>query len=536
MSENLNKSAASVGIDKPLIELEPIQKKMLTLALLAGLFLILFFNSAVKAVGSNITSDLGDASLFGFMNTIFFVGSTSMMPISTKIGDKFGRKPIICVGIALYTASLLVAGTTHTMIIHLAARCTQGIGQGCMLANSLAFLGEINTAKERGRALGMYSVITGITNIIGPLAGGAITDALNWRWTCWPAVPVGVLVFLLVLRYMPKRAIKPDTKIDFAGAISIVVSVASIVFYTSFGKKYGFTSSFGITCLVLFFGGIIVLSISEKKATSPCIDFKLFKNKSFTITLLAVACLAPAMYGTGSYLANYAMAVKGLAATWSSSLVSLNSMGLLAMGTFYTWVTAHVDIKKICVFDSILFIANMGLMIVLNTTTPLWFIITTALIQGARTSIYMPAFTTSLQNDMPPEQTGTATSTVQFIQGLVGTIGISCLGMMVNARFASNLAAGVVPEGLANYMAQEDLSKFMTSTYLMSNKAQEVAEFKASLAAEAQPLFDQLITNVREAYAGGLSFAYTVILVLCAGGFVCCLLMNAWNPNKAKKN
>lgn len=535
MSQDPKKSV-SAEIDKPLIELEPIQKRMLTLALLAGLFLILFFNSAVKAVGSNITSDLGDASLFGFMNTIFFVGSTSMMPISTKIGDKYGRKGIISFGIALYTVSLLVAGTTHSMIIHLVARCTQGIGQGCMLANSLAFLGEINSSKERGRALGMYSVITGITNIIGPLAGGAITDALNWRWTCWPAVPVGIFVFLLVIRYMPKRAIRPDTKIDFAGAISIVVSVASIVFYTSFGQRYGFTSSFGIVCIVLFVAGIVVLSVSEKKAASPCIDFALFKNKSFAVTVIAVACLAPAMYGTGSYLANYAMAVKGLAATWSSSLVSLNSVGLLATGAVYTWITTHVDIKKICVFDAILFIINMGLMIVLDTMTPLWFIIMTALIQGARTSIYMPAFTTSLQNDMPPQQTGTATSTVQFIQGLVGTIGISCLGMMLNNRFAHNLAAGVIPEGLTNFMSQEDLSKYMTSTYLMSNKAQEVADFKATLATEAQPLFDQLMVNVREAYAGGLSFAYTIILVLCVGGLICCILMNAWNPNRGKKN
>ena len=85
-------------------------------------------------------------------------------------------------------------------------------------------------------------------------------------------------------------------------------------------------------------------------------------------------------------------------------------------------------------------------------------------------------------------------------------------------------------------MSQEDLSKYMTSTYLMSNKAQEVADFKATLATEAQPLFDQLMVNVREAYAGGLSFAYTIILVLCVGGLICCILMNAWNPNRGKKN
>lgn len=534
MSEEISKSPVAAGNDKPFIELEPKQKKMLTVTLLAELFLILFFNAAVKSVGSNITSDLGDASLFGFMNTVFFLCSTSMMPLSTKIGDKVGRKPIIAFGVALYTVSLLIAGTTHSMIVHIIFRGGQGFGQGCMLANSLAFLGEINTKQQRNRALGMYSVITGITNIIAPIAGGAITDALSWRFTCWGAVPFGIIVFFLVLRFMPKRVIRAETKMDISGAVAIAVTISSIVLYTSFGAKYGFTSTFGITLICLFVVGAVATGIIEKKATAPCLDFSLLKSKSFAITLAAVALLAPAMFATGAYIANYAMAVKGLSATWSSTFVSLNSVGLLIMGSIYTWISVRISVKKLCVFDAILFVINVIMMITFNTATPMWFIILTVLVQGARTSIYMPGYTTSLQNDMPPEITGSATATVQFVQSLSGTIGISVMSMLLNAKFKSGLG-NVIPEGLLNYVQKTDITKFMSATYLMSNKAKEVADFQATLPAEAQSLFQQMMTNVRDAYAGGLSFAYTIIMVLCLLGLVCSILMLLWDPAKKQK-
>lgn len=519
--------------EQAFIQLDKTQKVMLTIALLFELLLLLFFNAMVKAVGSNITSDLGDATLFGFMNTIFFVASTSMMPIATKIGDKFGRKPIISFGVALYTLSLLVAGTTHSMVIHLAARAMQGLGQGCMLANSLAFLGEINSSSERARALGWYSIITGVTNIVGPILGGIITDALNWRYTCFSVLPFGIVCLVLFLKFMPHVVINADTKIDILGAIDITIAVSSIVVYTSFGGRYGYTSTFGITMIVLFLVSFIAIFPIERRAASPCIDFSVLKDRRFAITVLAVVFLAPAMYSTGSYVANYGQAVKGLSSTVAASFTSLNSVGLLAMGVFYTWISAKVNIKSICIADAFLYICNMLLMMSLGVESSMPLIIFTVLLQGARTSIYMPAFTTSLQNDMPPERTGTATSTIQFFQGLVGTIGISCMSMILNNTFQAN-CANVIPAELLNYVEEADVSKFVSASYLMSNMAGELADYRATLPEAAQGLFDTLIMNVRDAYAGGLATAYQVLLVLCVVGFVCCILMRLWDKKPEK--
>lgn len=535
MSNQKNQEQNQKNPDQPLIVLDKRQKFFLTIALLLGLTLILFFNSMVKAVGSNISSDLGDASLFGFMNTIFFLCSTSMMPVSVKIGDKYGRKPIIATGIVVYGASLLIAGLTHSMTIHLIARGGQGLGQGCLLANSLAFLGEINTKQDRSRALGWYSVITGVTNILGPITGGLVTDALGWRWTCTTAMPIAVICLVLVLVFMPKVIINGEVKIDIPGAVAIAASAIGIVMFISFGQTFGgYTSPFSLGMLALFLAGLIVTLMIERKAEAPCIDLALFKQKRFTITILAIIFLAPAMYATGSYIANYGQAVRGLSATVAGSFVSLNSVGLLGMGVVYTWLSVKTSIKNICLLDAALFIVNVVMMMTLGVHTALPFIIVTVLIQGMRTSIYMPAFTTSLQNDMPPEQTGIATSTAQFAQSLIGTVSVSLVSTILNNTFAKKVVTAI-PEGLTEFVDPSELSGFLSSTWLMSNKAEELAAYRSSLPGDAQELFSLMIENVRTAYASGLQAAYTVILVCCCIGGVCCILMKIWEKKATEE-
>ncbi len=125
------------------------QKTVATAAIFLALAEVLFFNAMARTVGTYITADLGDVGLYTFMNTIFFLCSTLAMPLACKLGDIFGRRNLIMTGIAIYSVSMLLAGFSTTMMMHVIFRGGQGLGQGFMLANCLTALGEIHTGPDK---------------------------------------------------------------------------------------------------------------------------------------------------------------------------------------------------------------------------------------------------------------------------------------------------------------------------------------------------------------------------------------------------
>ena len=198
----------------------PRSRRMIaTVAIFLALAEILFFNAMARTVGTYITADLGDVNLYTLMNTIFFLCSTLAMPISCKLGDIFGRRNLIMAGIAIYSVSMLLAGLSTNMLMHVIFRGGQGLGQGFMLANCLTALGELHTGADKAKYLGFYGTITGICNIFGPTLGGVIYDALGWRAVFYATIVVGVIVVALLLTQYPNVKKDAMAYIDIPGFV-----------------------------------------------------------------------------------------------------------------------------------------------------------------------------------------------------------------------------------------------------------------------------------------------------------------------------
>lgn len=510
-------------------EMPKTKKFLASVAIFLALAEILFFNSMARVVGAYITADLGDVSLFTLMNTIFFLCSTLAMPISCKLGDMYGRRNLIMVGIAIYSVSMLLAGMSTTMMMHVICRGGQGLGQGFMLANSLTGLGEINDGPERAKYIGFYGTVSGICNIFGPTIGGIIYEAMGWRAVFYATIVIGAVVIALLLTQYPNIKKDTSTYIDFPGFIALAVFGTCAVLAFNWVAGKGWTNPTIIGLLVAAAVAAVLFVMIEKKSKAPLIAPHLFKNRYFVLCLLAACAIWPCMFSSNAYFTLYAQAIRGMAATASGAILStqsiVNTVAGLACGYAISWRKGRI--KEVMIVIVGLYAVSMFLQSTCDANTPIWLLYTMMMIIGFGNGAVMGAFTAGIQNNLPASDISAGTGTLQCLQSMTGTIGLSVMGLILNTGFGKRLAT-VVPEGLTAFVPEADLAAYKSANALVNSAATN--EFMNTLPAEGQKLFATMMENVNVAYSSSLRTVFIVLLALLAIALVSMILL------KEKKN
>ena len=505
------------------------QKTVATAAIFLALAEVLFFNAMARTVGTYITADLGDVGLYTFMNTIFFLCSTLAMPLACKLGDIFGRRNLIMTGIAIYSVSMLLAGFSTTMMMHVIFRGGQGLGQGFMLANCLTALGEIHTGPDKAKYLGFYGTISGICNIFGPTIGGVIYDAMGWRAVFYATIVIGALVVGMLLTQYPNVKKEVAPAIDIPGFLLLAVAATCAVLAFNWVGTRGWTDPLIIALLAAAVIGAIAFVMVEKRAKDALIPMELFGHRYFVLCLLAACAIWPCMFASNAYSTLYAQAIRGMTATASGAILSaqaiINTLAGVVAG--YLIAARKGRIKEIMIAIIGLYAVSMFLQSTCTATTPIWLLYVMMGIIGFGNGAVMGAFTAGIQGNLPKEKISGGTATLQCFQSLTGTIGLSIMGLILNTTFAGKLAH-VVPDGLLNTVTQEQLAPFLNAGTLMNKGPAQ--KFMAALPAEAQGLFATLLDNVNSAYAGSLRVVFIVLLCLLAIALVSMLLLKEQKP------
>lgn len=157
-----------------------------TLALagtLVALLLAGLDQTIVATAGPAIQEDLRiPAALYAWITTAYLVASTVMMPIWGKLSDVYGRKPILLWGVGLFLLGSFLCGLAPSTVMLILFRAVQGIGAASLFTTALTVIGDLYPPRERGKYMGLIAAVMGISSVVGPLAGGVITDLLSWHW------------------------------------------------------------------------------------------------------------------------------------------------------------------------------------------------------------------------------------------------------------------------------------------------------------------------------------------------------------------
>jgi EmrB/QacA subfamily drug resistance transporter len=274
-------------------------------------FMVTLDNLVVTTALPVIHRDLG-ASLSGLEWTVnaYTLTFAVLLLTGAALGDRFGRRRMLALGLAIFTASSAMAALAPTIGMLDAARAFQGIGGAIVMPLTLTILSASVPAERRGLALGAWGGITGLAVAFGPLVGGAVVSGISWQWIFWLNVPIGlVLIPLVLLRLDESRG--PEGRLDFPGLVLAGAGLLGVVWGLVRGNSVGWSSPQIVGSIV---AGLVVLAVFvawELRAEHPMLPMRFFRDRAFALANTASLLFSFGMFGSIFLLAQFFQTVQG---------------------------------------------------------------------------------------------------------------------------------------------------------------------------------------------------------------------------------
>lgn len=263
-------------------------------------------------------TEFDSLSILGLAFTFESIARCVMLPVSGKIGDRFGRKKTFIMGMSLYAVSSAICALSQGGAMFIAGRALMGLSWGIFMVNMLVMIADIFGTDKSPKYAGFYQSVLLFAMVIAAPVCGVIIDNIGWRFEFWIAVPFSVLAAILVAAFMPDHQEKKAVPMDLLGIVLLTVALAPFSLAMSWGgSTYAWNSPVIIGLLATCIVAVVILIPVQKKAADPIIPFKLFNNRSYMM-MMGMAALFSLFQASLNYLPTYLQAILGKTATVSS--------------------------------------------------------------------------------------------------------------------------------------------------------------------------------------------------------------------------
>jgi EmrB/QacA subfamily drug resistance transporter len=414
-------------------------------AVIAGLMLVLLMAALDATIVSTalptIVGDLGGLEHISWVVTAYLLAQTAVTPLYGKLGDLYGRKLVLQIGLVIFLVGSGLCGQAHSMTELIAFRALQGIGGGGLVVSTQAALGDVVPPRERGKYSGLFGGVFGVATVIGPLLGGFLTTQINWRWIFYVNLPIGVLAFIVLQRTLPAHTERVRHKVDYLGTALLATALVSIVLLTTLGgNQYDWGSPFIVALAVLAAAAIAAFVFVESRAAEPVLPNALWRNRVFTVTSIMGFIVGFALFGATTYLPLYQQVVRGLTPT-ESGLALLPLMGGLLLTSIGTGqiITRTGRYKVFPIIGSVLVVTGLLLFSSLSPRTTTGVLSLEMFVLGLGLGCIMQVLILAVQNAVDYELLGVATSGATLFRTIGGSLGTAILGAIFTAQLTSNL-------------------------------------------------------------------------------------------------
>lgn len=287
-----------------------------TIALVAVCLAALMFGLEISSVPvilpaleTTLNSDFKDVQ---WIMNAYTIACTTILMATGTLADRFGRKRVFIISILIFGITSLFCGLAQNTLVLIICRFLQGMGGGAMLICSIAILShQFREGRERGKAFAAWGIISGVGLGFGPIIGGAIVAASNWRWVFLIHVGIAVITALLVLRGVKESRDPQAKKMDWAGIIFLSLAVFGSTYYITQGPAIGFKSIAGITIMAAAVISFAIFLWVEKKNEHPMFDFSVFAIRRFSGAIIGCIGMNFSFWPFMIYLPIYFQSVLG---------------------------------------------------------------------------------------------------------------------------------------------------------------------------------------------------------------------------------
>jgi EmrB/QacA subfamily drug resistance transporter len=493
--------------EDPALGLSPRAKLEILGAVLLGLLLGALDQTIVGVALPRIVTELGGQTLYVWSVTIYLLTSTITVPFYGKLSDLYGRKPLLMIGIGIFLLGSALSGLSQDIYQLIAFRGLQGLGAGALFPISLAVIGDLYSPAERGKYQGLFGAVFGLSSIVGPLAGGWLTEHLSWHWIFYINMPVGLIALFIIWRLLPNiRRAGSARNLDYVGGAVFTVAISSLLVGLTNKQTSDWTDPY-VGGLIAFGAALfLVFLFIESRAKEPIVPLDLWRNRTYASSITSTFLISFGFFGAIIFLPQWFQFVKGVSPTDSG----LQSLALLA-GLIVSSIAAGQIVARTGKYKAVILagLATMAVGLFLmsglrsNTDLPmlwLWMFIT-----GVGIGPTLSVFTIVVQNAVPFSKLGVATSNLTFFRQIGGSIGLALLGTAFGQRLTQELPGQLTAAGVpAQLVSQFSGSGGNSENLIVVGKdlgASILAGVPAQFQSVVAPIIPNIVHGIYEAYS-----------------------------------
>lgn len=368
----------------------------------------------------------------------YILVSTVFLLTFGRVADMFGRVRMYNLGFVVFTIGSALCGLSGSAAQLILFRLVQGAGAAMMVVNSVAIITEVFPPNERGRALGINAITWSFGGVFGPILGGFILTAADWRWIFFINVPIGIVGALWGYRVLHEMSTRGRAeRFDVPGAISFSLGLTAILIALTLGIDVGWTAPpilvlYGVFvfCLVFFFWW-------EQRAPSPVLDFTLFKNRVYNFSVLAAMMQALALFAVNFLIVFYLQGVLGYDALTAALLLIPLPLVTSFMAPFSGILADRIGARGPATAGLLIQGAALVWFTRLNPSTPYYQIAIGLAVMGFGGGLFYPPNTSAAMNAAPRNRLGVASATLATLRQA---------GMVTSFAISLAVAAGSLPK------------------------------------------------------------------------------------------
>ncbi len=469
------------------------------------LFLTFLDNTIISASLSDVQSSLhaGVAQLQWVVSG-YALTFASLMLICGTLGDLFGRKRLIVIGIMIFSGGSVLSALAPTSAVLIAGRVIMGIGAACSEPGTLSMIRHLYPdRRRRARALGIWAAVSGFALAMGPVIGGVLVGFWSWRAVFWFNLIFGVVVLIAAMVVLPENADPVRARLDIPGFILAAIAVGSATFATIAGETSGYITWWVLTLYGVSVVTLVLFIAVELRAANPVLDVRYFKRKPFAGSTILAFTSYFGIFSIFFFVALY-LEVVGSTSPLSLALDFIPMTVGMVLASLFTgrWVSL-LGPRWPMITGCIL--AGTGILLTNALITPHSGLSTvgwTLAIAGIGFGIVIVPVTSSALTNVPAEHSGMAASTNNTARELGAVAGVAILGSIVNGQLTVNLSVRLAAIGIpASYRSQ--VIAAVTTGSLGSQAAGSAGKGNASI----QEIINKVVTAAYGAFSHGLDLA-----------------------------
>jgi EmrB/QacA subfamily drug resistance transporter len=426
----------------------PHSTKLLILgAVLLSLFLAALDQTIVATALPAIVRDFNGIDLVSWVSTGYLLASTAMIPIYGKLSDMYGRKPILLWGIVAFLFGSALCGIAGSMVQLIIFRVVQGIGAAAITSTAFATPADLFVPADRPKYMGLFGAVFGLASVIGPFLGGLLTDQISWHWVFYVNVPLGLIALTFIITKMPRLASGLRARIDWMGTLLLIGAVVPLMLGLTVDKTiYPWSSpliiglfAMGVVCTMLFL-------VVELRVASPVISLDLFRNRTFTVGVVASVLSGAALFGAVLFLSLFLVNVLGLTATEAGIVQIPLMLGfVLSSNISALMVQRYGRYKPFIVAGFTVMSIGFAAMAWITQTTGVYDVAWRVFLVGLGLGPAMPLLSLAMQNAAKSYQIGAVTANRQFFQQLGQALGGAVFGVVLSTTLTAQLQQNFAP-------------------------------------------------------------------------------------------